>query len=295
MTNSFQIQTADHKRFARSIDRNPAKESDLSSPEVTMRSHKPSSSRQHLVETAERNANELMPTCFEDAMPLPPHRASTMTLAERRQRSTPAPIRIVDARHFVNAAPRRPHIESVPDAVSPLNPREMYTSGRGPETQSSFYPSTLHTSQQPEPLIIRHSEDHHVDRTLENLFEPFGEWLPRSCHPEQEASPPKELHRSKSAAAGLESRNTETSASPEKEDRDLEMTNTPAFSPFPYYFRGEDFPSQKMGQKTLIGEGGWLERTNESPDKFKKGAEKKGGFINGIKRLAKDIVSNTNL
>ena len=128
-----------------------------------------------------------------------------------------------------------------------------------------------------------------------NLFEPFGEWLPRSCHPEQEASPPKELHRSKSAAAGLESRNTETSASPEKEDRALEMTNTPAFSPFPYYFRGEDFPSQKMGQKTLIGEGGWLERTNESPDKFKKGAEKKGGFINGIKRLAKDIVSNTNL
>ena len=75
----------------------------------------------------------------------------------------------------------------------------------------------------------------------------------------------------------------------------MEMTNTPAFSPFPYYFRGEDFPSQKMGQKTLIGEGGWLERTNESPDKFKKGAEKKGGFINGIKRLAKDIVSNTNL
>ena len=256
-----------------------------------MRSHQPSSSRQHPMETAERDTNQPIPTEFEDKMPLPPQRASTMTLAERRQRSTPAPIRIVDARHFVNAVPRRSHMESVPNVMSPLNPREIYNAGRGPETQSSFYPSTLHTSQRPEPLNIRRSEDHHVARTPDNPFETFGEWLPR---PRSEDSPPKELHRSKSAAVGLESRHREASTSPEKEGLDLEINDTPAFSPFPYYFRGEDFPSQRMGQKTLIGEGGWLERTDEGPDKSIKGA-KKGGFINGIKRLAKDIVSNPNL
>lgn len=40
----------------------------------------------------------------------------------------------------------------------------------------------------------------------------------------------------------------------------------------------------------MIGEKGWLERTDETPDKTKKGAAKKMGILDGIKKMAKDMV-----
>lgn len=41
----------------------------------------------------------------------------------------------------------------------------------------------------------------------------------------------------------------------------------------------------------MIGEKGWLERTETSPDKAKKGNTKKMGILDGIKKIAKDMVS----
>lgn len=73
----------------------------------------------------------------------------------------------------------------------------------------------------------------------------------------------------------------------------MEPTDTPAFSPFPYYFRSEEVPSEKKGQKNMFGEKGWLDRTDKSPDKGKKGPAKKMGFIDGIKKMAKDVVRSS--
>lgn len=267
-----------------------------------MRGHKSSSSRQVRIDDPDSQAadgHESEPTTFEDSMPRPAQHASTASLAERRQRSTPAPIHVEDARRFIKATPQRARMENVPDVVSPLNPREMYNAGRGHESQSSFYPSEPsehHSSQQPDPLNIHRSQDLNVPSTPCNPFQPYGEWLENPQHHKASqarmvgVSPPKQPRRSKSTFDGLKNGNRDNPAPPKSEAQDVEMTDTPAFSPFPYYFRGEDFPSEKRGQKTMIGEKGWLERTDQSPDKVKKGAVKKIGFLDGIKKIAKDMV-----
>lgn len=46
----------------------------------------------------------------------------------------------------------------------------------------------------------------------------------------------------------------------------------------------------KKGEKTMIGDNGWLERTDKVPDKTKKTPQKKVGIIEGIKKIAKDMV-----
>ena len=83
--------------------------------------------------------------------------------------------------------------------------------------------------------------------------------------------------------------------SPIKFRDDADMPPSTPFSPFPYYFRGEGQVT-KVGEKKLIGENGWLERTNppdEGKDK-KKSPQKKTGFLDSIKRIAKDMVSSNS-
>lgn len=236
-------------------------------------------------------------TCFEDLMARPTQQhASTVSLAERRQRSTPAPIHVDDARRFVRATPKRARMENVPDGVSPLNAREMYNAGYGLESQSSFYPSEHHSSQQPEPLNICRSENCDVSPTSNNPFESHDAWLEDSEHREapkthlSRGSPSKQRRRSKSSDDAFRNRARGLSVSPSKEAQNLENADTPAFSPFPYYFRAEDFPEKKWAHKTMIGEKGWLERTEKSPDKTKRSTAKKMGIIDGIKKIAKDMV-----
>lgn len=67
--------------------------------------------------------------------------------------------------------------------------------------------------------------------------------------------------------------------------------STPLFSPLQLYFRGPDFPSVKKGEKTMIGDNGWLERTDKGVDAAKKAPQKKVGILDSIKKIAKDMVS----
>jgi hypothetical protein len=62
------------------------------------------------------------------------------------------------------------------------------------------------------------------------------------------------------------------------------------FSPLPLYFRGRSFPSARKGEKTTIGQNGWLECTSNVFENHKKPPVKKSGFLKSIKKMAKDMV-----
>lgn len=66
------------------------------------------------------------------------------------------------------------------------------------------------------------------------------------------------------------------------------VEESPMFSPFPFYVQGQDF--QKRGGKTMIGDGGWLERTELDGEKKGKNGGKKLGLLDGIRKIAKDMV-----
>lgn len=64
------------------------------------------------------------------------------------------------------------------------------------------------------------------------------------------------------------------------------------FSPLALYFRGEEFPTEKKGEKTMIGQKGWLECTEQTDyDKNKQTPQKKTRILDGIRKIAKDMVS----
>ncbi|TWU75604.1 hypothetical protein ED733_006754 [Metarhizium rileyi] len=66
---------------------------------------------------------------------------------------------------------------------------------------------------------------------------------------------------------------------------------SPQFSPLPLYFRGQNFPTTKKGEKTMIGQNGWLECTGKVYDDDKKPQAKRLGFLlNNIKKIAKDVL-----
>jgi hypothetical protein len=66
---------------------------------------------------------------------------------------------------------------------------------------------------------------------------------------------------------------------------------SPLFSPLASYFRGPDFPSEKKGGKTMIGDNGWLERTQSVSEQAKRSPSKRIGILEAIKKIAKDMVS----
>lgn len=64
------------------------------------------------------------------------------------------------------------------------------------------------------------------------------------------------------------------------------------FSPLALYFRVTEFPTERKGKKTMIGQNGWLEITERSnSDDNEQTPQKKMGIFNGIRKIVKDIVS----
>ncbi|KAL7928706.1 hypothetical protein V8C35DRAFT_226250 [Trichoderma chlorosporum] len=62
------------------------------------------------------------------------------------------------------------------------------------------------------------------------------------------------------------------------------------FSPLTLYFRGNGLPAEKKGEKTMIGQNGWLECTEQTEfDKNKQTPQKKTGILDGIRKIAKDM------
>ncbi|EHK18657.1 uncharacterized protein TRIVIDRAFT_44349 [Trichoderma virens Gv29-8] len=63
------------------------------------------------------------------------------------------------------------------------------------------------------------------------------------------------------------------------------------FSPLALYFRGDDFPTEKKGEKTMIGQHGWLECTEQTDyDKNKQTPQKKTRILDGFRKIAKEML-----
>lgn len=74
-------------------------------------------------------------------------------------------------------------------------------------------------------------------------------------------------------------------------DKELQPNKNYVFSPLSLYFRDEENPAERKGKKTMIGQNGWLEITERSSCCNKQTSPKRIGVLDGIKKIARDIVS----
>jgi hypothetical protein len=63
------------------------------------------------------------------------------------------------------------------------------------------------------------------------------------------------------------------------------------FSPLALYFHDHGYPAERKGKKTMIGQNGWLEITERSGGYNKQTSPKKTSILDGIRKIAKDMVS----
>ncbi|KAF4467662.1 hypothetical protein FALBO_5462 [Fusarium albosuccineum] len=302
--------------FSHTVQSSPAKSSTkskkkatMATPKSTPRKNKSSASRSEApyswALSGEDGSGVDSPT-FSELMPGHQQYLSqdvySGSLAERRQRLPPSPLQLDTRRRQANVA-RPAEMEDIPDAVSPLS-QGMYGHARVTEDDvSSFYSRDLQYSAHPSPLELRHSTHNRSQSKVNGaVVDAYHEWIHAHdpsmsresvSHPEPLVNRPR---RSKSSADGLrQSRPFEAQAPPIPQEATLRTENTqhapntPLFSPLQLYFRGTDFPSVKKGEKTMIGDNGWLERTDKNVDLTKKGPQKKVGILDSIKKIAKDM------
>ncbi|KIL88931.1 hypothetical protein FAVG1_08182 [Fusarium avenaceum] len=238
--------------------------------------------------------SELMPGRYSDSQ----NDMFSSSIAERRQRNPPSPLQLGTGRRS-GVGPRPAEMEDVPQPVSPLGQGRF---DRGPifdDNASSVY--SAQPTALPSPLHLSHLRSRSkVDNTVENSYK---DWLMNhdpsmiresASHPEPLVNRPR---RSKSSADGLrQARAVEVHSPPVPQIITLHANNnnqpvqdTPLFSPLQMYFRGADYPSVKKGEKVMIGDNGWLERTDNGADQGSKVPQKKTGILDSIKKMAKDV------
>ncbi|KAI5457246.1 hypothetical protein BGZ63DRAFT_427967 [Mariannaea sp. PMI_226] len=225
---------------------------------------------------------------------------SPNTLAERRYKGPPSPLELRDTTYQLSEVQRLVP-DPAPQSVSPLSdnvPTQSRFSGIRVsfDAPSSIYSQEAHSSARPDPLELRkfghqRSGSKFNDTTADSCRD-WAESRTPSPSKHTQSQLDRRPRRSKSTGEGLRLKQhseLEPSFPPiMSKERPLEE-NGPQFSPLQLYFRGSGFPSDKKGEKILIGDNGWLERTEETPDKVKKTTPKKAGIIEGIKKIAKDM------
>ncbi|KAK7428774.1 hypothetical protein QQZ08_004699 [Neonectria magnoliae] len=189
------------------------------------------------------------------------------SLAERRCKAPPPPLQLGGGQRHANA-PQRAVMESDGRYVLHPGPLEL----RGATHRRSG--SKLNDA------VVNAYKDWAQIQTPSSIGE-------SPVRPESLARRPR---RSKSTGEGLRQTRPDDSPLPPITPREvLRSENAPLFSPLQFYFRGDDFPTAKKGEKTMIGDNGWLERTEKVPEKTKKTPQKKVGILEGIKKIAKDM------
>ncbi|KAG8673452.1 hypothetical protein FPOAC2_06896 [Fusarium poae] len=221
------------------------------------------------------------------------------SIAERRQRNAPSPLQL-ETTHRSGALSRSFEIEDNPGEVSPLGEGRFE---RGPifEDDSPSVYSTQPTAR-PSPLHLSHVRSH--SKVNGNGNDSYKEWLMShdpSMVRESETRTTTLVNRprrSKSSADGLRMAQAMELHSPTAQVVTVHANNhgnqvsqnTPLFSPLQFYFRGADYPSTKKGEKEMIGDNGWLERTDRGVvEHVNKTPQKKTRILDSIKKMARDV------
>ncbi|PHH65397.1 hypothetical protein CDD81_2501 [Ophiocordyceps australis] len=267
---------------------------------------------------------------FSDLMPRPENFPghdlgnSPLSIASRRRQYQPTPIQVGE-----NRLPGHAQMHPNADNVSPLSPDSERRLRRKAHIEKEFSQDNGHdpvspyrTSNLPgvygQSVVISEAE---INRPVLDTYQAWIRDSRSGFSPPGEASVqharmqslPQRARRAKSTSEGLRQVESDMSAThvpqshpppppppqavaegaPHWSQKPLE---SPLFSPLALYFRGQDFPSVKKGEKTLIGDNGWLER----PDKVatngrdKKSPQKRSGIIESIKKLAREVTAEFN-
>ncbi|KPM34552.1 hypothetical protein AK830_g12016 [Neonectria ditissima] len=213
------------------------------------------------------------------------------SLGERRCKPQPPPLQLGGGQRH---APQRAAMESLCDSVSPLSQTRYEGSDEDPESMYSQDGGYMLRPSPLEPRVATHRRS--GSKLNDEVVNAYKDWAqmqtPSSIgeSPTRPESQSRRPRRSKSTGEGLRQSRPADSPLPSITPREvLRSENAPPFSPLQFYFRGEDFPTVKRGEKTMIGDNGWLERTEKVPDKTKKTPQKKVGILEGIKKIAKDM------
>ncbi|EWZ96578.1 hypothetical protein FOWG_03905 [Fusarium oxysporum f. sp. lycopersici MN25] len=222
------------------------------------------------------------------------------SLAQRRHINPPSPLQLGTLRR-IGTVPRPAEMEEIPDAVSPLGQGSFEREPVFDDDASSVY--FPQQTARPSPLRLSHVRSQSkFNGAGEGSFQEWKRSHDSSMiresvsHPEDLVNRPR---RSKSSADGLRQARAIAVHSPpipqvvtvgfNNSNYHRTVQDTPVFSPLQFYFRGTDYPSSKKGEKTMIGDNGWLERPNGGSDQSSKTPQKKTGILDNIKKLAKDM------
>ncbi|PHH83165.1 hypothetical protein CDD82_3330 [Ophiocordyceps australis] len=266
---------------------------------------------------------------FSDLMPRPENFPgddignSTLSIASRRRQYQPKPIQVSES-HLPGHARLQPNSDNVsplsPDSEKRLRQKDQigqeFLQDNGDDTVLPYHTSDLPGAYGRSVMISEADINKPVLDTYQawlrdsrSGFSPPGE---ASVHHARAQSLPQCARRTKSTSEGLRPVYGDmpatyvpnshlpppplpqplAEAAPHWSQKPLE---SPPFSPLALYFRGQDFPSVKKGEKTLIGDNGWLERPdNVGNGRDKKSPQKKTGIIESIKKIAREVTAEFN-
>ncbi|KAF4952838.1 hypothetical protein FGADI_6427 [Fusarium gaditjirri] len=303
--------------FSHQVDKSPTKvakfkkKPTMTTPRTTPRST-PRKNKPRLLQhedshgwaTREDDPSDVHSPTFSELMP-GRHSGSSKdlfsaSLAERRHINPPSPLQLGTLRRS-GAVPRPAEMEDIPDGVSPLGQGSFEREPIFDDDASSVY--SPQETPRPSPLRLSHVRSQsRFNGAGEGSFQEWKRSDDSSIiresvsHPEDLVDRPR---RTKSSADGLRQARAIAVHSPpipqvvtvgsNSSNYHRTVQDTPAFSPLQFYFRGTDYPSSKKGEKTMIGDNGWLERPDGASDQSLKTPRKKTGILDNIKKLAKDM------
>ena len=227
-------------------------------------------------------------------------------LAQRRNQKPPQPIQTYTQAHFLGAYNQGhigpdPTTAPSPEILSPCEEHVHVENGSGPN--SSCYRSSGGVRG------VREASDcdsagRQVNEAIQEMYKGWTTMPRLNIRPEFPKRHQSLAQRPIESKTTMERLGLSAPPSPTSLKRyhghddaaasqttDTEPASAGAiFSPLPLYFRGQNFPSTKKGEKTMIGRNGWLECTGSSLDDDRKTHTKRMGFLDSIKKIAKDVV-----
>ncbi|KAJ0166287.1 hypothetical protein CTA2_7921 [Colletotrichum tanaceti] len=212
-------------------------------------------------------------TTFSELMPSSNHKSKgslASSIAERCRQHTPTPVNINDRRQYgtlVNDT------ESIPLVPQPKTPDGPPLPGIDHVDSSSVYSQS---EGQPSPLHIKRDD---IPRHIENVLQSYSGWKDSNVQ-----APVPDVPGCVENAQGHGPYKGRLEAL-----RQPVMDASQIYSPLRPYFAYKELPTQKIAGKTLIGEQGWLERPNQTPDRRKDSSPKKPGLLDSLKKMAKDM------
>ncbi|KAK1719907.1 hypothetical protein BDP67DRAFT_540979 [Colletotrichum lupini] len=220
-------------------------------------------------------------TTFSELMPSSPpkgHKAKgslASSLAERRQQHTPKPVNVQDSRQYGSIVENS---GGMPSVRPPMTPDSPSSAGTVQAESSSIYSQS---EGHPSPLRI-HRDD--IPRHIKHVLESYSGW--------KDSKAPALVPDTSGRGGSVQGRGPpkgrlEALKQPVMDASDI-------YSPLQPYFAYKELPVQRIAGKTLIGEQGWLERPDNTPDRRRKdGSPKKPGLLDYLKKIAKEMSKTT--